>query len=355
MRQLRRWGIFRVRLSLLLVLASAAVVQTACNQATSGSVGELDVRGALERYAAERADELAPGEEALSADIPAWSAPETPVPRMHEPFFLGTLAQDDEEVPTTQAAGELAAAGFQVPEGYWRQDFLHQMGYEAKHFGSYGFWKGFKTSFWDLENAAVLAATMGASIAIRGTGVDDSIREYTEGNRNLGDADEAIQILGNPATHFAAAGLLWASSTITKDVEQHELAKTLGKALAVNGATTLILKFAANTRAPDNEPYAWPSGHTSSAFTFAAVLNEYYGPLVGLPSLALAGLVGYQRIDSRVHDFSDVIFGGVLGFVVGTSIAREEKGRLPELWGMQIVPYHDPQTGASGLALMKSW
>ena len=167
---------------------------------------------------------------------------------------------------------------------------------------------------------------------------------------------EALNRFVNSAfVTFAAAGVLWLGSALAKDVKQHEVAKTLTEALAVNGATTLLLKFAANTRAPDDEPYAWPSGHTSSAFTVAAVLNEYYGPLVGIPSLALAGLVGYQRIDSRVHDFSDVVFGGMLGYIIGTSIARDEKAQFPELFGMNVVPYYDPYTGASGLALTKRW
>ena len=106
---------------------------------------------------------------------------------------------------------------------------------------------------------------------------------------------------------------------------------------------------------PAGADHAWPSGHTSSAFTVAAVLNEHYGPWVGVPSLALAGLVGYQRIDAREHDLSDVVFGAMLGYVVGTSIARDEEARFPEIFGMTVVPFSDPQTGATGIALMKSW
>ena len=117
----------------------------------------------------------------------------------------------------------------------------------------------------------------------------------------------------------------------------------------------MALKAATNTRTPDEERQGWPSGHTSSAFTVAAVLNEYYGPWVGVPSLALAGLVGYQRLDSRVHDFSDVVFGAMLGYVVGSSIERDNKAEFPEIFGMQVVPFADPETGTSGIALMKSW
>ena len=62
-----------------------------------------------------------------------------------------------------------------------------------------------------------------------------------------------------------------------------------------------------------------------------------------------------QRADSRAHDFSDVVFGAMLGYVVGTSIARDDKAQFPELFGMKVIPYVEPESGASGLALLKQW
>jgi len=271
---------------------------------------------------------------------------------------LGTFEADAPPTsgPTTARVDDSAPTSPPVaPDGYWRKDLWHQMGHEAVQLGTRDFWRGYKSTFWNLPNVLVLSATMGASITIRETGVDDTIRNRTHGSRALGDMDETIQILGHPGTHFAAAGVLWVGSTLTQDMKTHEVAKALTQALAVNGATTLVLKAATNTRAPDGERYAWPSGHTSSAFAAAAVLNEYYGPWVGVPSLALAGLVGFQRLDSRVHDFSDVVFGAMLGYVIGTSIARDDKAQFPELFGMQVVPYVDPETSTTGLALMRQW
>ncbi len=43
----------------------------------------------------------------------------------------------------------------------------------------------------------------------------------------------------------------------------------------------------------------------------------------------------------------------MLGYVVGTSVARDNKAEFPEIFGMKLVPFADPETGASGLALMK--
>ncbi|TWT44293.1 PAP2 superfamily protein [Phycisphaerae bacterium RAS1] len=269
-----------------------------------------------------------------------------------QPAYCGVVEEPASSRPASGSASRPRPPG-DLPEGYWRRDLWHQMGHEAKSLGSRDFWRGFKTSFWDVENALVLTATMGASIAIRETGVDDTVRNRTHGSNTLGDFDEPVQILGHPGFHFAGTGVLWLSSALTKNAREHEVAKALTQALAVNGVSTILLKVAANTRTPDEERYGWPSGHTSSAFTAAAVLNEYYGPWVGVPSLALAGLVGYQRLDSRVHDFSDVVFGGMMGYIIGTSIARDDKMRMPELFGMTVLPFSDPQTGSAGLALYK--
>jgi len=357
-------------LSLLWLLSlggGGGALLSGCRSGEHPGVTEYAVRGAIDRYVAQRTDvfeataagpKMLDGPGVASDGDEAWLDQRLVVPTDYRADFFslgtaGTQSTGAEQPAATQPVP--SSATFEAPAGYWRKDGWHQAGHELKQLATRDFWRGFKTSFWDLENALLLTATMGASITIRETGVDDTIRNRTHGSRAMGDMDETVQILGHPGTHFAGAGVLWLTSTLTRDVKSHEVAKTLTQALAVNGVTTLLLKVAANTRAPDDEPYAWPSGHTSSAFTVAAVLNEYYGPWVGLPSLALAGLVGFQRLDSRVHDFSDVVFGGMLGYVVGTSIARDGKAQFPELFGMKVVPYLDPETGSSGLALYKAW
>lgn len=343
------------------VMLAAALLVGGC--LTSGcttdttKTRQIALDAAIERYADTRSAQLpSTPPTAPKSAAGRWRlvAAEELGPAM--PYFtLGTMPEQDPQTPETQPAADQSAPGERVPEEYWRKDVWHQMGHEAQTFGTRGLWRGFKTSFWDVENALTLTAAMGASVAIRETGVDATIRNRTHGHRQLGDGGEVIGVLGNPATHFAGTGILWLASTLTKDAEQHEVARALTEALSVTGITTLGLKFAAGTREPDGDRYAWPSGHTASTTAVAAVLNEYYGPWASVPCFALAGLVGYERIDSREHDLSDVVFGAVLGYVVGTSIARDEKAQLPELWGMKVVPFTDVETGASGLALMKSW
>jgi len=81
------------------------------------------------------------------------------------------------------------------------------------------------------------------------------------------------------------------------------------KALSVTGFTTMALKVARDNDCPNGSPLAWPSGHTSSSFTVAAVLDEWYGPEVGIPAYLGAGFVGYRMMESGDHWPSDVLFG----------------------------------------------
>ncbi len=269
------------------------------------------------------------------------------------PYLTFCLVPD---APATRPASRDVPRGpAALPPNYWKDDVWRQARSEAIHLVKEDFWLGFRKAFWKPENALLLAGTMGASVAIRETGVDDAVNRRTYRHRQLGDLDETLQIIGNPGTHFAAAGVWWLGSTLLQSPREHEVAKSLVQALCVNGVTVTALKVATNTRTPDDERFGWPSGHTASAFTFAAVVNEYYGPWVGVPALSLAGFAGYQRLDSRVHDFSDVVVGAVLGYVIGSSIARDNKGQQPELFGMKLIPYSDPERGVAGLALYKSF
>ena len=83
----------------------------------------------------------------------------------------------------------------------------------------------------------------------------------------------------------------------------------------------------------------------------ATVLNDAYGPVVGVPMFGLTALVGAERLDSGEHHLSDLIFGAALGWVVAETVMKEHR---PEIFGGQIVPYADPVNGTAGVAWFKS-
>jgi hypothetical protein len=202
------------------------------------------------------------------------------------------------------------------------------------------------------HDLGVLLAAGGVSFLLHET-VDDEVAESYERHPNRwGKSQDFFAAIGNPAHHFAAIGAIYLYSLHAQDVEAHELSKSLFNAVAITGLTTVALKatIGSNTTAPNREPDpfggAWPSGHTSSSFAVAAVLDEYYGPVVGIPAYILAGLVGWERIDDGEHDLSDVVFGAVLGYVIGKTVASEHRVCI---CGMELQPMVDASTGATGV------
>ena len=208
----------------------------------------------------------------------------------------------------------------------------------------------------DWDNIWPLLAVGGASITMHNTTADREIAESFDLHRALStDVDEAISNLGGPGLHFGAAGLWYAVSAGSQDQLNKQRSWTMLKALSVNGALTLGLKLVRDNRTPNDKWLGWPSGHTSSSFTVAAVLDEIYGPEVGFPAYLGAGFVGYRMMDSGDHWASDVIFGAVLGYLVGHHVAGKDKQL--EIAGFDVIPYIDTNNDESvmGISLAKQF
>ncbi len=212
-------------------------------------------------------------------------------------------------------------------------------------------WDDTKAVYGEPTNLLILGVGYGASLTLQKTGVDRTV----EGNfqerrdRRFGrDGNLAINTAGNPAVHFAAAGLWYVIGQQTGDEKTYEVGTKLFRALTVNGLSVMLGQLASFEAAPNGEWGTFPSGHTSSTFAMAAVLDHEYGPWVGIPMYGLAGLVGYARLDDDEHYLSDVVMGGVMGLVIGHTIAHDNQP--PELLGGSIVPYVNPESGATGLA-----
>jgi len=232
-------------------------------------------------------------------------------------------------------------------------DFWRSFGRDAKEMPE-TIWDDTKATFanpWSLLGLGLAGA---AGISLAAADVDDHIAgHYTRHGSHLNSFWDSVgDAGGNPGTHFAVAGAMYTLSLARGDTKGYEVSKALINALAINGVTTLALKAAVGTRSPNGDSFGWPSGHTSSSFAFATVMYKAYGPWIGLPLLGFASYVGYERVDARNHDFSDVISGALIGIAIGYAVMENHQ---PRILGMDVIPYADPSRGSFGVALAKQW
>jgi undecaprenyl-diphosphatase len=134
---------------------------------------------------------------------------------------------------------------------------------------------------------------------------------------NLSNTSKYISV-GVPVGYFVA-GL------IHDDKALKQKAAYTAAAILLNTASTTVLKNVVKRERPYNtytgifpdkieSDYAFPSGHTSSAFATATSLaittKKWY---VAVPAFAWSASVGYSRIYLGQHYPSDVIMGAIVG------------------------------------------
>jgi membrane-associated phospholipid phosphatase len=75
---------------------------------------------------------------------------------------------------------------------------------------------------------------------------------------------------------------------------------------------------------------SFPGGHFANAMSCATFWNKRFHLGVAEPALyALAAAIGVGRFADKAHWFSDTVIGGILGYAVGSEVARRQLSRLP--------------------------
>jgi hypothetical protein len=88
------------------------------------------------------------------------------------------------------------------------------------------------------------------------------------------------------------------------------------EALGLTAGITSVIKRTARRQRPSGGDFSFPSGHTSSAFASATLIDLNSGIYGGIPAYALATATGLSRVDTGAHYPSDVLAGAAIGTLV---------------------------------------
>jgi membrane-associated phospholipid phosphatase len=168
-----------------------------------------------------------------------------------------------------------------------------------------------------------------------------------QSNRILKTSATVFRLLGQPGGFFTATGIYLIGRADGQEKTQ-ELGIHTMAAIALSGVGAGAIKMVAGRARPyksednaanfgflrglRNDAYrSFPSGHTASAFAFAAAVSsetQRWWPdtrwIIGPILYGGATLTGVSRIYNKAHWASDVMAGAALGTFTGVKVVRYE-------------------------------
>ena len=126
---------------------------------------------------------------------------------------------------------------------------------------------------------------------------------------------------------------------------------------ATEGATNLLKSATNRTRPDEGNDRSFPSGHSSSAFSYATLSNRNIDSIsmppglrtpIKVGNLLLASGVGWARVEGKKHYPSDVLAGAALGHFL-TAFIHDAFMNLPEGRDIDLAVF--PVKGGGGVAL----
>jgi membrane-associated phospholipid phosphatase len=219
-----------------------------------------------------------------------------------------------------------------------------------------------KDAFWIVP----LAATTGGLL-----GSDQHSMERVRSNANAVNLGQNISDAGL-ITFIALPATMYAWGSFASAPRLRETGLLSGEALINSYAMSEVLKFAFGRERPTltdgqggffhpSVNPSFPSSHSMLSWTTASVIaHEYPGALTQTLAYGGAAAVSISRIPGRKHFPSDVVVGGVLGWLIGRQIYNAHhdpdlEGALYGNFARDRKSELDPRTLGSPYVPLDSW
>ena len=150
---------------------------------------------------------------------------------------------------------------------------------------------------------------------------DEDIQErfsVQDGSSSVGKVGSALGSLYVVAP--VVGGLLIVGNRSQND-RFHSFTYSLAQATALDQGLNQGMKFAIGRTRPDkSDDQSFPSGHASTSFMIATVVQRFYGWKAGILGYGVASFISMARLRENKHWASDVTAGATLGYIVGSSV-----------------------------------
>jgi len=170
------------------------------------------------------------------------------------------------------------------------------------------------------SNDTLITLSLGATIALAGHSADGPTSAGLSGAHQLDSTFDPGEVLGGAAVQLAGAITPYVLGRLTGNERLLEVGGQLLRAQILSQTISTGIKLAAQRSRPDGTRYSFPSGHSTTSFATATVLQRNFGWKVGVPAYGLAAYVATSRIQEKRHFLSDVVFGAALGIAIGRTV-----------------------------------
>lgn len=171
-------------------------------------------------------------------------------------------------------------------------------------------------------STAVILGVGGIAALVVHTNDDQKLYDWVQKRDPKSQSSDVANFLGNDVVQSGGSIVVWGIGKRAHNLTVETVGADLIRAHLLDGILTQGIKFAVQRKRPSGANYSFPSGHTSSSFTTAAVIQDHYGLAPALPFYALGSAIAFARIRTNHHWLSDTVFGAALGIASGRASTR---------------------------------
>jgi membrane-associated phospholipid phosphatase len=193
------------------------------------------------------------------------------------------------------------------------------------------FYRDLYSPFVNPVTLATLAGGTVSTLTLLATHKDfeDKLLENAATEQPLGRFSVVGDVMGQMVPNVAYTAWFAGKYLFTKDPLAAFRAEMMFRATL--SATTMSTILKATIREPrpgnDHELTSFPSGHSTSIFSFATIVAAMHGRYWGIGAFTMATFVAFSRMNDNRHRLHDVVAGATLGSIYGLAVYDRMRDR----------------------------